>query len=214
MRRILVKSLMLIATAVTALSFTACSSGSADPADFAAEAAGVWYLYGNSLKDSIEVREDGTWTRQTPEGDTTDEGTITYYESGKEFEFSSNSGARVSVELEDGEVLYYEENFYRAEHSVPGFQMLDGSWYLDGDPNSQCYVFDSSYGVWQYFETADMASSSENWGYLEWYGAESKFLAWETSDEKPFAEFEYFGGDSLTLDGDTYTRIAGNPAEE
>ena len=195
------------------VTLSGCSGKSVE--DFTSEASGVWQKNGNLQDERLEVFEDATWTSQILEDGiwtTVAQGTIAYNEDYETFEFSddmSNKIYPVEYSSNNGEVLNFRDNFYRAESSVDGFAAFDGNWYQNADKKSDYYSFEN--GEWKWFEPDGMGHVSVDNGNLAWDGATGKLVAYAYQDGEIFAEFSINGNDELVTDDASYFFITDEP---
>lgn len=197
-----------VLTAMCMLLGVLSGCGGEDVGDFTAKTAGVWQRNGNLQDERLEVLGDGTWEKQTLEDGvwtTTAQGTIAYNKEYKTFEFSDDMSNRIyPVEFPsgNGEVLYFRDNYYRAEDSVDGFAAFDGKWCKEADRDSDYYSIEN--GEWKWFEPEGMGHVSVDYGYLAWNGAEGELLAFAYADGEVFATFVPSDTGELMLDDVPY----------
>ncbi len=182
----------IILTTLCVLLAVLSGCGGKDVGKFTAKAAGVWQRNGNLQDERIVVLDDGTWTSQTLENETwttITQGTVDYNKEYKTFEFSDdNKIYPVEYSSGDGEILHYKnDNYYREENSIDGFATFDGSWYQNGDRESEYYVLEN--GEWKWFEPQGTAAVSVDSGNLAWDEAAGQLLAYAYADGEVFAAF-------------------------
>ncbi|MGI6579964.1 MAG: hypothetical protein ACOX3H_06980 [Saccharofermentanales bacterium] len=174
---------------------------------FLSEAEGDWYAYGNLDDLKLTINTDGSFTADYDD-QTTDEGTISYDEDNEKFAFEGREQGYYGEFLEEDILLFWGNRYYRADQSIE-FGQYNGSWYLDGDLDSDYYELED--GKWMFMAKQSSGHATDGQGHMEYRGGDEYQLhLYEyVDDDEPIVAFNINGENELIMkeNGASYERI-------